>query len=52
MLCIFACDKELVETSWISEFVSIKPPKINPRDKKATLKPSELKNLLPDFICT
>ena len=49
-LCIFSCDNVLVETSWINEFVSIKPPKISPIDKKVTLQPSELKNLLPDFI--
>ena len=52
ILWIFSCDKEFVETSWISELVSIKPPKISPRDKNAILQPSELKNLLPDFICT
>ena len=51
-LCNFSCDNELVETSWISELVSIKPPQINPIDKKVTLQPRELKNLFPDFIWT
>ena len=47
---IFILDKELLEISWTKEFVSIKPPKIRPNDKKTTLHPSELTKPLPDFI--
>ena len=48
-LCIFSTEMELLDTSCISEFVSIKPPKISPKDRKATLQPNDPKNFFPDL---
>ena len=43
---------ELLDTSWISEFVSIKPPKISPKERKAILHPNEPKNSRPRSLQT
>jgi len=40
---------ELLDTSCISEFVSIKPPKISPNERNAILHPNEPKNFFPDL---
>ena len=40
---------ELLDTSCINEFVSIKPPKISPKERNATLHPNEPKNFFPDL---
>ncbi len=48
-LCIFSTEIELLDTSCISEFVSIKPPNISPKDRKAILHPNVPKNFFPDL---
>ncbi len=40
---------ELLDTSCMNEFVSISPPKISPKERKAMLHPNEPRNLLPDL---
>ena len=48
-LCIFSTEMELLETSCKSELVSIKPPKISPKERKTILQPNEPKNFFPDL---
>ena len=49
-LWIFSTEMELLDTSCISELVSINPPKMSPKERKIILHPNEPKNFLPDLI--